>query len=82
MKELVTTPFIKRASKFRRKRKPISKSRLGANGVSNSAPAQHQPYPEEQIFCILNEKSIFQTLKEATISNDANNNPYFIYEAL
>jgi vacuolar-type H+-ATPase subunit B/Vma2 len=56
----------------------ISKSNFGRAHGGGGA------YPEEQIFCIMNEKMIFQTLRQAT-SSDANetiNHPYFVYESM
>lgn len=65
----MVTPYVKRASKFKIKRPQSRRSR---------AP---QPYQEEQIFCILNERVIFQTLKDS-INEQSNNSLYYAHEVL
>ena len=61
LKELVLTPIVKRASRFMRHKKSIA--------LGGKAQQQGGQYPSEQVFCILNEKLIFQTLTEAVPLN-------------
>ena len=57
-----------------------SQPQAGSSGNQASNPNSLS----EQLFCIMNEKLIFQTLKESTnyFADDSVNAPYFIYEAL
>ena len=68
MKELVQTPLKKREPRFKL---PTKKSKEAYPSVLS-----------EMIFCIMNEKQIFQTLKDTTANKKDANGQFFIFEAL